>query len=389
MLGRRPAPSQAFGAIAAARLPPRAPDLPRWLAPVTLRVAVDARTLQAHPLGGVARSTLGHLRHVVDSVDLTLLTDARQPPIDPELVWGRPQVPLRAPTRRGFAWLQVAAPRHLRGFDGIFHCPFYGLPFVQPVPMVATIHDITFEQHPEWFTREQRLVFRLQARHAARTARHLLTPSAFTRDEVCERYGVPPDRVSVARNLLDPAYARPAPARPVWLERRGVRGRYVLAVGGARRRGVDLLAAAWPAVQAAVPDAALVVVGDPGLELPAGAVVVRDVSDEDWRGALAAADVFCYPTRHEGFGYPALEACAMGTAVVCAPVGALPEVLGEAASWVSSLEPGPLAAAVIALLTDEALRAELVARGRAQAAAVDELEVGAAVQRAFEAAAAG
>lgn len=323
----------------------------------------------------------------MDRIDVTLLTDARRPPIDAGLVWGLPQVPLRAPSRRGVAWLQVAAPRFLRGFDGVFHCPFYGLPFAQPVPMVATIHDITFEQHPGWFTREQRLVFRMQARRAARTARHILTPSAFTREELCERYRVPPERVSVAHNLLDPAYAGPPPGPPGWLAERGVPDRFVLAVGGARRRGVDLLAAAWRSVQEALPDVGLLVVGDPGVELPARAVVVRDLSDDDWRGVLAAAELLCYPTRHEGFGYPALEACAMGTPVVCGPVGALPEVLGEAAQWVEPLSAEALAAALVALLDDTTRRTELARLGRAQAVAVDEAAVAAAVMHAFEVAA--
>jgi glycosyltransferase involved in cell wall biosynthesis len=354
---------------------------------VSLRVAVDGRTLQGRPLGGVARSTLGHLRAVLDDIDLTLVTDARLPAIDPGLLGDVPQVPLRAPSRRGVAWLQLAAPRHLRGAEGIFHCPFYGLPFVQPVPMVATIHDVTFEQHPDWFTREQRLVFRMQARHAARTARHLLTPSAFTRQEVLDRYDLPPERVSVARNLLDPAFSEGVPDRPAWLHDRGVPGRFVVAMGGAWRRGVDLLAAAWPAVRAAAPDVGLVVVGEPGVALPEGAVVVRGLSDDDWRGVLAAAEVLCYPTRHEGFGYPALEACAMGTAVVCAPVGALPEVLGDAAAWVEPLAAEPLGATLVELLADDQRRRALAALGRARAAEDHRAEVRAAVLGAFRLAA--
>jgi glycosyltransferase involved in cell wall biosynthesis len=227
----------------------------------------------------------------------------------------------------------------------------------------------------------------MQARHAARTARQLLTPSAFTRDEVCERYDVEPERVSVARNLLDAVWSEPPPPRPPWLADRGVPGRYVIAMGGAWRRGVDLLAAAWPRVRRAAPDVGLVVVGDPGVEVPAGTVVVRGVGDDDWRALLAAADVLCYPTRHEGFGYPALEACASGTPVVCAPVGALPEVLGDAARWVEELEAGSLAAAVIELLDDDDRRAALADAGRAVAAVDHRPAVREAVLRAFRAAA--
>lgn len=354
---------------------------------MSLPVAVDARTLQRRPLGGVARSLLGHLRHVVDHVDITLLTDARLPAIDPEQVWGRPQIPLRAPSRRGVAWLQLAVPRALRQRDGIFHCPFYGLPFRQPLPMVVTIHDITFEQHPDWFTMEQRLALQVQARWAARTAAHVLTPSAFTRQEVLARYRLAPDRVSVAPNLLDAGYGADVPERPAILRARGVTGPYVLALGGAARRGVDILSAAWPAIHRLHPAVALVVVGDPGTHLPAGVTVIDAVSDDDWRGLLGAADLFCYPTRHEGFGYPALEACAVGTPVVCARVGALPEVLGDAAEWMDDLRPESCTKAVTLLLRDGGRRGALVELGLARAAASDPTAVRDAVLHAFESAA--
>lgn len=346
--------------------------------------------MQGSVIGGVGRSLLEHLRPLGDRVDLTLLTDARQPPIGHDRSLGLAQIPLRAPLSRGAAWLQLAAPRFLRGFPGIFHCPFYGLPFWQPTPMVVTIHDLTFETRPEWFTREQRAVFQVQARWAARTARRILTPSELTRAEVCDRYHVEPERVIVARNLLDPVYAEPTPPRPVSFEGLGVGDRYVVAVAGAPRRGSDLLLAMWPAVRRSQPDVTLVVIGHGGsLPLPEGAVNGGRLSDTDWRGALADAEAFCYPTQHEGFGYPALEACALGTPVVCSPVGALPEVLGSAAHWVTPLAPDALARALLEVLTDKALQDQLVRAGRARVGAIDRAEPPAAIERAYREAAAG
>jgi glycosyltransferase involved in cell wall biosynthesis len=251
--------------------------------------------------------------------------------------------------------------------------------------MIVTIHDITFEQRPEWYSTPRRIGFRMQARHAARTARRILTPSAWTRDEVCACYGVEPERIVVARNLLGPEYEMAPPARPAFLDRLGVDARFVIAVGGAPRRGMDMLAAAWMRVHAAAPDVPLVVVGSDGTGLPAGAVGVGRLSDDEWRGAVAAATLLCYPTAHEGFGYPALEACALGTPVVCGTVGALPEVLGSAARWVTPLDAEHLAAGVLEVLDQRALRDRLVADGRARAAAVDKAAIGRAVLEAYEA----
>ena len=59
-----------------------------------------------------------------------------------------------------------------------------------------------------------------------------------------------------------------------------------------------------------------------------------------------------YPTAHEGFGMPAAEAITCGTPVVCARVAALPEVLGDAAVWSTSLQPDDLGQALHGVLAD-------------------------------------
>jgi alpha-1,3-rhamnosyl/mannosyltransferase len=78
---------------------------------------------------------------------------------------------------------------------------------------------------------------------------------------------------------------------------------------------------------------------------------------------FAGADLFAFPSRHEGFGIPVVEAMAQGTAVVSADIPALREVAGDAARFVRPDDVDGWADAIRALLTDDAARGRLVAAG--------------------------
>jgi glycosyltransferase involved in cell wall biosynthesis len=91
------------------------------------------------------------------------------------------------------------------------------------------------------------------------------------------------------------------------------------------------------------------------------------VADADLPALYRAAELFVYPSLHEGFGLPVLEALACGTAVITSRSSSLPEVGGEAALYVDPLDPGDIRRALAELLGDEARRRELAARGPAQA----------------------
>ena len=88
--------------------------------------------------------------------------------------------------------------------------------------------------------------------------------------------------------------------------------------------------------------------------------------DEEVRQEYRRADLFCLPSRQEGFGIVFLEAMAAGLPIVAADAAAVPEVApaGEVSLLVPPLDAGALAEALLRLLGDEDLRARLGAAGR-------------------------
>jgi glycosyltransferase involved in cell wall biosynthesis len=100
---------------------------------------------------------------------------------------------------------------------------------------------------------------------------------------------------------------------------------------------------------------------------PARVRILDFVDDGDLPALYRGAALFAFPSLYEGFGLPVLEAMACGVPVVCSNASSLPEVAGDAALLVDSLDTDGLAAAMARALEDAGLRQEMSARGLAQA----------------------
>ena len=100
---------------------------------------------------------------------------------------------------------------------------------------------------------------------------------------------------------------------------------------------------------------------------PAGVRRIGFVPPADLSALYASAEVFCFPSRQEGFGLPVLEAMAQGTPVVTSSGTATAEVVGDAGLTVDPDDAEALAAALAALLDDPARAARLGAAARERA----------------------
>jgi glycosyltransferase involved in cell wall biosynthesis len=172
--------------------------------------------------------------------------------------------------------------------------------------------------------RKDRLIFRTLVPRAVRRAARVLTVSERTKRDLVEHYGVPPERVVVTPNGVDPAFHPPSDTVS--------QGTYVLAVGAIQRRK-NQLAALEAASAVGLP---LVVVGphkDPALadELRRrGARLEGYVETERLAELYRGAACLVQASSFEGFGLPIVEAMASGTPVVAVREPALVEVAGDA-----------------------------------------------------------
>jgi glycosyltransferase involved in cell wall biosynthesis len=330
-----------------------------------MRIGIDARELAGHPTG-VGRYLNALVREWAAG-------DAAG---RHEFVLYSPAAPDAGPDDRRFArrhvpgvpgtyWEQVLLPRVARGDHlDLFFAPAYTAPIRLHVPTVVTIHDLSYEAHPEWFRLREGVRRRWLTRQAARRAAAIITDSEFSRGEVTERLGVPDSRIVVIRPGIDPPAVKAAAGSEPRL----------LYVGSIfNRRHVPELLRAFAALVRDHPDASLDIVGanrtHPHEDLAAaiehagltGRVRLQQYAEDGHlRQLYAQARAFAFLSEYEGFGMTPLEALAVGVPPVVGDTAVARETCGDAALFVPWNDVPAIAHALERALFDEPTRRRIL-----------------------------
>ena len=243
---------------------------------------------------------------------------------------------------------------------------------------VTTIHDLNYKLVPDTHFGLRGLGMRLLVPAAARRSHRLIAISESTRDDLVAHLKVPAAKIDVVPQGAAPP--GPATPEPELRARLGLGDRPVVLSASAKRphknvaRLLDALAGI-PAERRPL----LVVPGYPTpyeaelREHARRAGVDADVAwpawldDADLEGLYAVAACVAFPSLHEGFGLPVVEAMLRGVPVACSDRSSLPEVAGDAALLFDPEDTDAIRTALERLLGDAGLRAELARRGRERA----------------------
>ena len=331
-------------------------------------VAIDARELSGRPTG-VGRYLAELLRAWNDmpgaathDFALCAASPIETPPL-PHLRVTQHLAPGGGPW-----WEQRTLPRlAARAGAHVLFAPAYSGPLFPGMPLVVTIHDVSFAAHPEWFGPREGLRRRVTTRIAAWRAKRVLTVSDFSKREIVRCLGTDASKIDVVYSgatplaLASAGEAAPGDTAP---------GGSVLFVGSIfARRHVPELIDGFGRLAQKHTGVSMEIVGDnrsrPRVDLdalvqarvPGGRVRIRHyVSDAELGALYRQADVFAFLSEYEGFGLTPLDALAAGIPIVVLDTEVAREIYGPAAVYVATPDPALVEAALEAALFDPATR---------------------------------
>jgi len=263
----------------------------------------------------------------------------------------------------------------LNGTD-VYWTPHYNVPVFLRRPTVVVVHDVCHLALPEitggW---AKQTYARFMFSHVARTAAGIIFDSEFSRTEMA-RFSMTRGRTAIGPLAVDASWfdARTRTRAPEAGDRP-----YLVYVGNWKRhKNVPTLLRAFKKVLDRIPHRLVLIGQREGLNtddeiaremaalgdrvLHAGEMKHADV--QPWVGH---ADALVTASLYEGFGLPPVEAMAAGVPCMVSNAGSIPEVCGDAALYCDPRNDDDVAARIVEIATDQALRRRLIELGRARA----------------------
>jgi glycosyltransferase involved in cell wall biosynthesis len=348
-----------------------------------MRFAVDAHAIGRHLTGNevYVRSLLNAFGAHAGDCEFVAYLSAEE---------ARSFIPPGIRTRR------VAANPFLRlGFDlarrirqdrpDLLHVQ-YTAPLGCRVPVVVSVHDVSFLEHPEYFPASRAWQLQQTVRRTVKQAARILTGSEFSRSSILKVYGdLDEDKVVAVPNAAAPEF-RPIPREAAMAELQEhfpIGGPFILSVGDIQPRKNQIgLIRAYARLIRAYPHLKhnLVLAGKETWYADRVREAAREsgvadrirffgfVSDRDLLNLYNACDLYVFPSFYEGFGLPVLEAMACGRAVACSHTSALPEVVDGAAILFDPYAVDEIVRAIADILLDSELRTRMERLGSQRAA---------------------
>lgn len=278
-----------------------------------------------------------------------------------------------------FTQTSALGSRRLQDKIDLYHCTDYLIPRLKNIPVIAMVHDAVKVQFPDWNSSRFRGLKTYGLMRAIPWADHYIAPSQAVVPELVEHFGIEEKNISVVHNAIAAFWfeKQDAETKQAVLNHYGLRPGFLLYTGTFQpRKNIERLLAAFKSLPVAMQkEHPLVLVGQRGW---IAETVIQDIQNlmekgsvrwlnhintAELRALYQSAALFLFPSLHEGFGLPILEAFASETPVLTGNRAAMPEVAGDAACLVDPYSVESIREGILALLQDTEKRQALTAKG--------------------------
>ncbi len=347
-----------------------------------MKIGIDVRSLQASAKTGLwayTQSMVEALSRIDKDDDFYLF--ARGLRYRAERLPGRfgpnfRKVVIPLPDRRfyrdEFVWHQVATPLFCSavGVQVFWQPAGHALPRWGSFRKVITIHDLRILHINDFLGQDIPSL-----RQAVKTADAVVCISEFTRQDVVRHLGAEEEKTVVIYNGVMPLPELSEEEVVRLRERFEIDKDFVFSLGMVPRKNVPNSLKAF-ARSGVAGEMLLVFAGSHGGFLSEYQHLARELGIEEWvrfigavddrelAGLFRSARIFLFPSLFEGFGLPVLEAQSVGVPVIASNASALPEILGDSALLVDPYSVEEISDAIRRLTHEEALRNELIRKGR-------------------------
>lgn len=254
----------------------------------------------------------------------------------------------------------------------IFWTPGNFLPPNLPAKSIATIHDLAFVKHPEFYPPKNRFLQKLTVTRAIQHATKIIAVSQATKSDLLDYSHIDPNRIAVIYHGLPSSKARLTDNEA----KLNLPAEFALVVGRIepRKNPANIIKALYDMADK-YPNLHLVFVGSPGhgfeglkklvqdLGLTGRVIFLGFVTPGQLTQLYHQAKMLLYPSLVEGFGFNILEGFASRVPVVTSKTGAMAEIAGDAAYLVDPTKPYDIAEAIDKLMSDFSLRSKLIKAG--------------------------
>lgn len=349
-----------------------------------MKIAVNTRLLLKDKLEGIGWVAYECLRRMVIShpeVEFHFIFD-REP--DPKFIFAdnvKPVV-LFPPARHPFlyiAFFEFAVTRYLRKIKAdLYLSPDGYLSLRSKVKQIAVFHDLNFEHFPQDFPKIHLWHYKKFFPKYAKKADKIITVSEFSKKDICECYGINPDKIEVAYNGANEIFSPVSEDVKKEIQNKYTEGNpYFMFVGSLHpRKNLARLFTSFDLFKKRNNnDIKLVIVGSKRwwtepIKNAYEAMTHKDdviftgrLSAEDLHLVTASALASVYVSYFEGFGIPIVEGFKCDTTVITSNVTSMPEVANDAALLVDPFKEESIADAMEKIL-DEEVRNDLIEKGR-------------------------